>query len=86
MADDMQSQMFDILKQIQADVAGLKDDLADIAKCAARDEVQRKRQRRDSAAVLGVKHRTVSICGGSAADFTQDVRWVLEHESRWPGL
>jgi hypothetical protein len=86
MADDLESQILDILKKIQADVASLKDGLADIAKRAARDEEQRKRQRRDSAAILGGKRRTASICGGSARDFAQDVRWVLEHESRWPGF
>jgi predicted nucleic acid-binding Zn-ribbon protein len=87
MADNVQSLMFEILKQIQADVSSLKvdvsalkADVADIRVRVERLEEQGKKHRRDSAAILVMMRGTVGEFDGRLRDVENDVRVLMEHD------
>jgi hypothetical protein len=80
MADNVQSIMLEILKQIQADVSVLKADVADIKARVERLEEQGKKHRRDSAAILVMMRGTVGEFDGRLRDIENDVRVLMEQE------
>ena len=80
MVDNIQSIMLEILKQIQADVAVLKADVADIKQRVERLEVQGRSHRRDTAAILVMMRGTVGIFDERLRDVENDVRVLMERE------
>ena len=87
MADNVQSIMLEILKQIQADVSdikvrvvGLETDAAEQKTRTGRLEDLAKRQRRDTAAILVMMKGTVGVFDERLRDVENDVRIMMEHE------
>jgi hypothetical protein len=78
--DNVQSAMLEILKNTQADVAGLKTDVSDVKSRVTRlDQVVRK-QGRDSAAMLVMMRGTVGIYDERMKVIEEDVRRLIEGE------
>ena len=86
--------MLGILKQIQADISGVKGDttglkadvsglradVADIRMRVERLEEQGKKHRRDSAAILVMMRGTVGEFDGRLRDVENDVRILMERD------
>jgi glycine cleavage system pyridoxal-binding protein P len=94
MVDNVQSLMFEILKQIQADVAvlkadvsvlktdgaGVKADVADIRTHVERLEDLAKRQRRDTAAILVMMRGVAGVFDERLRDVENEVRVMMERD------
>jgi N-acyl-D-aspartate/D-glutamate deacylase len=70
--------MLEILKNIQADVSGLKTDMSDVKGRLTRVEQVVRKQGRDSAAMLGMMRGTVGIYDERMKVIEEDVRLPME--------
>jgi hypothetical protein len=78
MPDNVQSAMLEILKNIQADVSGLKTDMSDVKGRLTRVEQVVRKQGRDSAAMLVMMRGTVGIYDERMKVIEEDVRLLME--------
>jgi hypothetical protein len=72
--DNIQSALFEILKNIQSDVSGLKSDMSDVKDRLTRLEQIVRKQGRDSAAMLVMMRGTVGIYDERMKTIEEDVR------------